>query len=108
VTVIGTCAGKGVNVTVGRDPHVTELGVHQSVEQLPADTRPPADPRPDRDVAEGVEALGGAPAMLAERGGVDVRVERDRYREPPPDLGSYGRVCPPLFWCRRDVPRGGG
>ena len=108
VAVVGADARKRVGVAVVRDAHVAELGVDEAVHERSADHRAAADPRPDRDVTEGVESPGGAPALLAERGRVDVGVEGDRYRKPAADLLADVGVRPARLRRRRDVSPGRG
>src|SRR5205085_10382784 len=71
-----------------RDPHVPELRMEQAVHRLPVDHPAPTDAGADRDVAEGLEAGRGTPAMLAECGGVDVRVEGERDVERLSERGD--------------------
>src|SRR5207253_2459963 len=65
-----------------------------------------ADSGTDGDVAERLEAGGGAPAVLAERCGVDVRVERDRNAEGPFERGRDVGVGPARLRRRRDAAPG--
>jgi hypothetical protein len=74
-------AGKGIAFGVVRDEHVPDLRMHEPVHELVARHHSAADPRADRDVTKGVEAGRRAPALLTERGSVDVGVEDDRYVE---------------------------
>ena len=67
---------------------------------------PAADTGADRDVAESVEPPCCSPAMLAERGGVDVGVEGDRHREAAADLLADVGVRPAGFRRRSDVAPG--
>ena len=55
--------------------------MHAPVEHLALDYRAAADAGADRQVDEGVQSLGGAPAVLTEGGGVDVGVESDWQAE---------------------------
>src|SRR5439155_15723568 len=73
------------------------------VQELAAGHAAAADAGSDRDVAERVEAAGGAPRVLAQRGRVHVRVEGDRDAEPTADLLADVRVRPARLRRRRDV-----
>ena len=87
-----------------RDADVAEFGMSETVEELAAGHAAAADAGADRDVAERVDVLGGSPAVLAESGGVDVRVESDRDRQSSPDLGADDCMGPTWFGRRRDLP----
>ena len=86
--------------------HVADLGMQQPVQELAAGHPAAADAGADRDVAEGVEPPGRAPAVLAERGRVDVGVEGDRHRQAPADLLADVGVRPAGLGGRGDVSPG--
>ena len=94
VAVVRADARERVGVAVVGIAQVAELRMDEAVQELAADHPAAADPGADREVAEGVEPLGGAPAVLAERGGVDVGVERDRHAEPAARARARRRCSP--------------
>src|SRR6185503_8190678 len=110
VAVVGTGAVEWIRVPVVRDAHVPELRVHQPVEELPLDQTAAADAGAHRYVAGRVEPLRRAPAMFAERGRVDVRVESNRNGQAAPNLLAEVGLRPAGFRRRRYVSpgRGGG
>jgi hypothetical protein len=81
VAVKRTDAVERIGGAVVRDPHVPELGMDQAVHQLAVHHAPAADPGADGDVAERLEPGACAPAVLAERGCVDIGVEGERHAE---------------------------
>src|SRR5437016_4243828 len=83
---------------------MAEFGMSETVQELAADHAAAADAGADRDVTERVDVLGGSPAVLAESGGVDVRVESDRDRQSSPDFGGDDGVGPTGFGRRSDLP----
>jgi len=98
-------AWKGIG-RVARDAHVTELRVHEPVQQAAARHAAAADPGADGGVDERVEAAGGAPAMLSERRRVHIRVEGDRDAELPLDRPGDVGPCPAGLRRSRDPAAG--
>jgi hypothetical protein len=91
-----------VRGAVVRDAHVAELRMREPVHELLADHGPAADAGADGHVAEGVQPDGRAPALLAERRRVHVRVERDLHAERRAQRADDVRVGPPRLRSRRD------
>ena len=63
--MVGTGARKGVGGGIVGDAQVPELRMEEPVEEVSARHPAATDSGSDGDVAEGVQALGGAPALLA-------------------------------------------
>src|SRR5512142_921185 len=64
-----------------RDGDVTHLRMPETVDETPVDDRTASDPGADGQVDERGETACGTPPPLAERRGVDVRVDRERNPE---------------------------
>ena len=80
VAVIGTGPGERVR-GIMRDRQVSHLRMHEPVDRTTADDGAAADARTDGDVDERIDAAPGPPAILGERGAVDVGVEGDGHRQ---------------------------
>jgi hypothetical protein len=65
VAVVGADSVERISVAVVGNPKMSEFGVDEPVQKLPARHPAPADAGADRDVTEGVEPLSRSPAMLA-------------------------------------------
>src|SRR5262249_51425882 len=76
--MVGARAGEWIEVVVVRNAHVAELGMEEAMDRAAAHQPAAADPGADRDVAEHLEPFCSAPAMLTQRGCVDICVECDR------------------------------
>ena len=68
----------GLAVRGRRHHEVTDLRVQQSVQQLAVNEHATADAGADGDVNERIDALSRAPEILAEHGGIHIRVKSDR------------------------------
>ena len=91
-----------ISDAIVRDPHVSELGMEQAVDEPTVHDHTAADAGTDGDVTEAVETDGSSPALLAEGGGVDVCVEGDRNVERLFELPGDVRLCPPRLRRSRD------
>ncbi len=69
-------AGK---IVAGDPPHhdMAHLGMEQAMDRPAVGDQAAADPGPDRQIGNDVEAGAAAPAPFGQRGGVDVGVDRD-------------------------------
>ena len=94
-------AGERV-VGMARHGQVSHLGMTEPVEDLAIDHRAAADPGPERQVDEGLEAPCRPPATLRQRRGVDVRVEADRDAEGRRERADQRRIRPARLGRRRD------
>ena len=78
---------------------VPHLRVQETVEQAPMDYDTTSNTSADCEVEEGIKALGGSPALLSKRRGVDIGVEGDREAQSTAERPRQVSVGP--AWLRR-------
>ncbi len=99
--VVGAAA-RVVVVRVPLDEDVAHLGVEQAVDGAAVEDRAAADPGADGEVDDRADPLPRAPALLGQRGAVDVGVPAHGQPEPLPEAAHHVGVAPARLGRRRD------